>query len=55
MANQALVAGVGMLSFTKPGQPLPYEEMGAAATRIALQHNPGLGGASAVTLSEQRA
>jgi acetyl-CoA acetyltransferase len=31
-----LVAGVGMIPFKKPGDSLPYHEMGAAAARLAL-------------------
>ena len=30
------VAGVGMIPFKKPGDSLPYHEMGAAAARLAL-------------------
>lgn len=37
MTQRALVAGVGMIPFTKPGQSLSYDEMGAAAVRSALQ------------------
>jgi acetyl-CoA acetyltransferase len=34
--NKALVAGVGMIPFAKPGASLPYYEMGAQAARLAL-------------------
>jgi sterol carrier protein 2 len=34
--NRALVAGVGMIPFRKPGDSLPYQEMGAQAARQAL-------------------
>jgi acetyl-CoA acetyltransferase len=34
--NQVLVAGVGMIPFKKPGDSLPYHEMGAQAARQAL-------------------
>ncbi len=37
MAGNALIAGVGMIPFTKPGQSHAYDEMGAAATRLALE------------------
>ena len=33
---RALIAGVGMIPFAKPGASDPYPEMGAAATRAAL-------------------
>ena len=36
MPNRAIVAGVGMIPFTKPGKSDSYDVMGAAATRIAL-------------------
>ena len=36
MAEQVLVAGVGMIPFKKPGASLPYFEMGAEAIRLAL-------------------
>ncbi|MEI9997397.1 MAG: lipid-transfer protein [Rhizomicrobium sp.] len=32
-----LVAGVGMIPFTKPGQNAPYDDMGSAAIRLALK------------------
>ncbi len=35
--REALVAGVGMIPFTKPGQNAPYDEMGSAAIRLALE------------------
>ncbi|HEY2561289.1 MAG TPA: lipid-transfer protein [Caldimonas sp.] len=34
--NKVLVAGVGMIPFKKPGDSLPYQQMGAQATRQAL-------------------
>ena len=34
---KVLVAGVGMIPFAKPGASAPYNEMGAAAGRMALQ------------------
>jgi sterol carrier protein 2 len=34
--NKVLVAGVGMIPFKKPGDSLPYQQMGAQATRHAL-------------------
>ncbi|MFT4096720.1 MAG: lipid-transfer protein [Rhodoblastus sp.] len=34
---KVLVAGVGMIPFAKPGASAPYNEMGAAAGRLALQ------------------
>lgn len=40
MANaggDVLVAGVGMIPFTKPGQSAPYDQMGAEAIRLALK------------------
>lgn len=37
MAAKVVVAGVGMIPFTKPGQSLPYDEMGASATKLALE------------------
>ena len=36
MKNQVLIAGVGMIPFKKPGDSLPYQEMGAQAARQAL-------------------
>ena len=36
MAEQVLVAGVGMIGFKKPGASLAYFEMGAQAIRLAL-------------------
>lgn len=35
--REVLVAGVGMIPFTKPGQNAPYDEMGSDAIRIALK------------------
>lgn len=44
MANdtKVLVAGVGMIPFSKPGQSASYHEMGAQAVRLALE-DAGLG------------
>ena len=36
MTRNVTVAGVGMIPFKKPGDSLPYDEMGAAAIRLAL-------------------
>jgi acetyl-CoA acetyltransferase len=36
MAQRAVVAGVGMIPFSKPGASAPYHEMGAEAGRLAL-------------------
>jgi len=36
MSNQALIAGVGMVKFTKPGKSEQYDVMGANAARSAL-------------------
>ena len=36
MSRDVLVAGVGMIPFTKPGANEPYPQMAAKATRIAL-------------------
>lgn len=36
MSADVLVAGVGMIPFTKPGRSAPYDEMGAEAARRAL-------------------
>jgi len=36
MSKKVVVAGVGMIPFTKPGASEPYPAMGAAATRAAL-------------------
>lgn len=36
MTRKTFVAGVGMVPFTKPGQSQTYEQMGAAAARLAL-------------------
>lgn len=36
MTQQVLVAGVGMIPFTKPGASAAYFEMGAQAARLAL-------------------
>ncbi len=35
--REVLVAGVGMIPFTKPGQNAPYDDMGSAAIRLALK------------------
>jgi acetyl-CoA acetyltransferase len=37
MAREILVAGVGMIPFSKPGQSAPYDSMGAEAIALALQ------------------
>ncbi len=37
MSSKVLVAGVGMIPFAKPGASAPYNEMGEAAGRLALQ------------------
>ncbi len=37
MSKHAVVAGVGMIPFKKPGQSDPYAVMGANATRLALE------------------
>jgi acetyl-CoA acetyltransferase len=37
MSNKVIVAGVGMIPFTKPGASEPYDIMGSQATRLALQ------------------
>jgi hypothetical protein len=42
MSEHALIAGVGMIPFTKPGANPPYPEMAAAAVRAALA-DAGLG------------
>lgn len=36
MSSKTIVAGVGMIQFTKPGQSLSYADMGAQAVRQAL-------------------
>src|SRR5688572_9357962 len=36
MTDPVVVAGVGMIPFTKPGKSLQYDEMGAEAARRAL-------------------
>jgi sterol carrier protein 2 len=36
MSREVLVAGVGMIPFTKPGQNASYDEMGAEAIRLAI-------------------
>lgn len=36
-SGKALVAGVGMIPFGKPGKSPPYEEMGSVAVRLALE------------------
>ena len=36
MSRNVLVAGVGMIPFTKPGASAPYPQMAAEATRLAL-------------------
>ena len=42
MSRDVFVCGVGMIPFTKPGANQPYPEMGAFATRDALQ-DAGIG------------
>ncbi len=42
MNRKVLVAGVGMIPFTKPGASAPYPQMAAEATRLA-QADAGLG------------
>jgi sterol carrier protein 2 len=37
MSSKVVVAGVGMIPFTKPGQSRSYSEMGEAAARLALK------------------
>lgn len=37
MSQNVIVAGVGMIPFTKPGASLPYDEMGALAASLALR------------------
>jgi len=37
MGSKVIVAGVGMIPFAKPGASAPYNEMGAAAGRLALE------------------
>ena len=37
MAREVLVAGVGMIPFSKPGQSAPYDEMGADTIKLALK------------------
>ena len=36
LSREVLVAGVGMIPFTKPGQSAPYDEMGAKAIGLAI-------------------
>lgn len=36
MSSKALIAGVGMIKFSKPGRGDPYDAMAAEATRLAL-------------------
>ncbi|MDT9598745.1 lipid-transfer protein [Sphingosinicella rhizophila] len=40
--RSALVAGVGMIPFGKPGKSPPYDEMGTAAIRLAIE-DAGIG------------
>src|SRR6516164_4362199 len=42
VASTVVVAGVGMIPFAKPGASPPYDEMGTAAARLALQ-DAGIG------------
>jgi acetyl-CoA acetyltransferase len=37
LAREVLVAGVGMIPFSKPGQSASYDEMGAEAIKLALK------------------
>jgi len=37
MMREVLVAGVGMIPFSKPGQSAPYDDMGAEAITLALK------------------
>jgi acetyl-CoA acetyltransferase len=37
MSQNVIVAGVGMIPFTKPGASKPYDEMGAEAVSLALR------------------
>ena len=37
MTARVVVAGVGMIPFTKPGRSLPYDKMGATAAGLALE------------------
>ena len=37
MSRKVFVTGVGMIPFAKPGNSAPYDEMGALATRAALE------------------
>ncbi len=37
MSRKVFVTGVGMIPFAKPGASAPYDQMGAEATRAALQ------------------
>ena len=37
MVNDAVVAGVGMIPFVKPGRGAVYAEMGSSAARAALE------------------
>ena len=36
-SREVLVAGVGMIPFTNPGQSAPYDEMGSDAIALALK------------------
>jgi hypothetical protein len=42
MTSSVVVAGVGMVPFAKPGASAAYDEMGAAASRMALS-DAGIG------------
>lgn len=42
MGPKVVVAGVGMVPFAKPGASKPYDEMGSAAARLALE-DAGIG------------
>ncbi|MEJ7807903.1 MAG: beta-ketoacyl synthase N-terminal-like domain-containing protein, partial [Telluria sp.] len=37
MSRKVFVTGVGMIPFAKPGASAPYDDMGALATRAALE------------------
>ncbi|MET0858195.1 MAG: lipid-transfer protein, partial [Telluria sp.] len=42
MSRKVFVTGVGMIPFAKPGASAPYDQMGAMATRQALE-DAGIG------------
>lgn len=35
--DKALIAGVGMMPFSKPSAGLPYDDLAASAARLALE------------------